>query len=135
MNIFCVRIFSCFFYYTQQVPALAPEPPPLAALAYPAPVAPCLIVSRRLVVLFFRAPIPSALLRLVYYLLLVYYLASNHQKLLVLIRRDIDLHSHFSSYLEIDFKFWFFQVFFYFIFLGRGSLHQSSVPEISAVQL
>ena len=33
------------------------------------------------------------------YSMLVYYLASNHQKLLIFIRRDIDLRSHLSSYL------------------------------------
>ena len=33
------------------------------------------------------------------WLMLVYYLVSNHQKQLVFIKRDIDLHSHYSSYL------------------------------------
>ena len=53
--------------------------------------------------------------------MLVYYLASNHQKLLVFIRRDIDLCSHHSSHLLRYFS---ILIPFFFIFTLTGVIAQ-----------
>ena len=62
-------------------------------------------------------------------LMLVSYLVSNHQKQLVSIRRDIDLHSHYSSYF-LRWMLRFGIIYFYFyncrqIFRPIGTLQYS----------